>query len=226
MTKIWLSKSTYLRSLQCRKSLFLYKNFYQLRDKPTTDQLLRFEHGHQVGSLAQRLFPGGIDLKPASPKQWNKVIETTRQLIRNKQPIIYEAAFQYDGVMCAVDVLELTTNGWRINEVKSSTKYKDVFLEDMAVQYWIVSGNDVTVTDVRLIQPNPKSEDLISLNDFVLRSFLKEVTAMQGSVTQNVHKAKKILGYEMIPNITMSEHCNVPYTCDFKGFCFKQRKHY
>jgi len=44
-----LSKSQYIRGLQCHKSLWLHKP--KLRDKPNETQESLFETGHTVGGL-------------------------------------------------------------------------------------------------------------------------------------------------------------------------------
>ena len=54
-----LSKSQYIRGLQCHKSLWLYKNNPELRDTPDQAQESLFNAGYSVGELAKELFPGG-----------------------------------------------------------------------------------------------------------------------------------------------------------------------
>lgn len=64
MEKHILSKSTFIKGYHCLKSLYLYKNRIFLRDKITAEQRAKFKRGHEVGDLAQDLFPGGIDVSP------------------------------------------------------------------------------------------------------------------------------------------------------------------
>lgn len=61
MAKPILSNSTFLRGLQCEKSLWLYKHHYELKDVITPQQKAIFCQGTNVGVLAQKLFPGGVD---------------------------------------------------------------------------------------------------------------------------------------------------------------------
>ncbi len=53
-----LSKSQYIRGLQCHKSLWLYKNRPDLRTEPDQAQESLFNTGYEVGELAKQLFPG------------------------------------------------------------------------------------------------------------------------------------------------------------------------
>ena len=58
-----LSKSQYIRGLQCHKSLWLYKNRQELRDTPNQQSESKFNTGYQVGDLAKELFPNGVDIE-------------------------------------------------------------------------------------------------------------------------------------------------------------------
>jgi hypothetical protein len=57
-----LSKSRYLNGLQCPKYLWLATWRKELRNEfdETTEEILA--QGHQVGALAQELFPGGVEI--------------------------------------------------------------------------------------------------------------------------------------------------------------------
>ena len=56
----YLSKSLFLRGLQCYKSLYLDRRRPELRGEISYAQERLFESGKEVGRYAQRLFPGGI----------------------------------------------------------------------------------------------------------------------------------------------------------------------
>ena len=56
-----LSKSTFVRGLQCEKSLYLHKNNFNLKDTPSISLKTIFEQGTSIGLLAQHLFPNGVD---------------------------------------------------------------------------------------------------------------------------------------------------------------------
>ena len=61
MSKSRLSKSTFIRGLQCEKSLYLYKHHYKLKDPTPTSLQAVFDQGTNIGILAQELFPNGSD---------------------------------------------------------------------------------------------------------------------------------------------------------------------
>ena len=54
---------------------------------------------------------------------------------------LFEAAFQHEHVLVRANVLERLPDGaWRLAEVKSTTKLKDVFVLDVAVLLWVLRG--------------------------------------------------------------------------------------
>ena len=107
-----LSKSTFIRGVQCLKSLYLHKNRPFLRDKLAPEQLAKFRRGHEVGNLAWELFPGGVNCAPGHPTQFRKSLKLTKTLIEEGTPVMYEAGFQYDGVLIFLDILVKTAEGY------------------------------------------------------------------------------------------------------------------
>ena len=73
MSKSRLSKSTFIRGLQCEKSLYLYKHQYRLKDPTPSSLQAVFDQGTNIGILAQKLFPNGAD---ASPENHFKMVES------------------------------------------------------------------------------------------------------------------------------------------------------
>ena len=66
MAKHVLSKSSFIRGLQCHKSLYLNKYHQEVKDPLSLEQQQAFKRGHNVGDLAQNLFPGGVMAKTKS----------------------------------------------------------------------------------------------------------------------------------------------------------------
>ena len=112
MEKHLLSKSTFIRALQCMKSLYLYKNHYALRDPLSPEKLAIFKRGTNVGVLARKLFPGGIDASPSHPSKLPQAVIKTKELIGAGAEIIYEAAFQYEQVLVLLDILVKQNGKW------------------------------------------------------------------------------------------------------------------
>ena len=100
-----LSKSTFMMGLQCSRRLWMYKNKPELKQEISVSQQMIFAKGTNIGLLAQQLFPGGKDASPVDYFSYPAAIRQTHNWICNNETIIYEAAFQYDRVMAALDIL-------------------------------------------------------------------------------------------------------------------------
>jgi len=79
MEKYILSKSTFIRGTQCPKSLYLYKNFFNQRDKISAAQEAIFSRGTNVGVLARNIFPGGTDASPKSRLKFSESVLLTQK---------------------------------------------------------------------------------------------------------------------------------------------------
>ncbi len=221
-----LSKSTLIRSIQCQKSLYLYKNFYHLRDKISKEQQARFNRGHDIGALAQQLFPGGKDVSPKSPRLYNQSLLATEYLIQHEFPIIYEAAFRYNQVLVFLDILVFKNGKFYAYEVKSSRRITPTHIQDAAIQYQVITNAGIELENISIIyvnkeyQQNDESDlDLHQL--FLEQSVLQEVKGLQVKIEKVITEAKTTLQQDEIPFIEIGEHCDYPYNCDFKGFCKK-----
>ncbi len=218
-----LSKSTFLKGLQCHKALYLNRYQPNLRDEITADQQAVFDRGHDVGKLAQDLFPGGADSSPVN-KDYAGAVMRTSELIQGGEKVIYEAAFLYNGVLCLGDILVKGRRGWKLYEVKSSTGLKDVYLPDAAVQYYIMTGCGLKLTDISIVYLNNQyvRQGELNLKElFNIESVLDQVEGMQGVITEQVDVLKKILSRKQVPDIEIGPHCSDPYDCDFIGHCWE-----
>ncbi|MBT8196002.1 MAG: DUF2779 domain-containing protein, partial [Bacteroidia bacterium] len=219
-----LSKSTYVRSLQCQKSLYLYKNFYKDRDPTPINRQLIFNRGHKVGELAHQLFPGGIDVSPPSHFKWAQAAKQTSELISKGQKIIYEAAFIFEGILVAVDLLVHSKNGWKAYEVKSNLEVKEVHIRDASLQYYVITGCGIELNDFSVVHINRnfvKNGPIDVHQFFSITSVHGQCIKEQKAVKDNLLKAKQTLSLKEIPKINVGIHCYRPYDCDFYGTCWK-----
>src|ERR1035437_473412 len=131
-----ISKSSFIKGIQCDKQLYLYKYHYNLMDEISESQQVIFDRGHDVGDLAQQLFPGG-NKATEDPRKPAQAIERTTELIEVGVRVIYEAAFVFDEVLVIADIMVWDGEKWNIYEVKSSTKLSDTYYQDAAIQYYV-----------------------------------------------------------------------------------------
>lgn len=221
-----LSKSTFIRAKQCTKSLYLNKFHKELRDRISPEQLAIFRRGTNVGILARDLFPGGIDMSPKSPSQYQKkVAETAAAMLDHSVTVIYEAVFQYNDVLIMLDILVRNGDGWNAYEVKSSLKISETYVTDAALQYYVLLGSGINIIDFQLVYINSEYifNGELDLNElFTSISVIDTVKAKISEIETEVHQFKQVLSANKIPEIAIGTQCENPYPCDFKGFCWKK----
>lgn len=219
-----LSKSTYMRGLKCHKSLYLNKHHDELRDEPSAQLEAIFAQGTNVGLLAQQLFPGGVDVSPESFYDFTQSLADTKKAIANGETIIYEAAFLFDEVLCAIDILVKDEEGWKTYEVKSSTSVTETYIEDTALQYYVITNTGLPLVDMSVIHINNqyvKNGDLDIHQLFTTESVLNEIKPIQSNIPAIINDLKNTLQQNSIPDIDIGLHCSHPYDCDFIGHCWK-----
>jgi hypothetical protein len=218
-----LSKSTFLKGCQCPKALYLYKHQPQLRSKISEQQQAIFDRGTSVGELARQLFPGGTDASPETPFKYQESVLLTQNLIKNGVGIIYEAAFQYDGVLAAIDILVKKSGKWKAYEVKSSTEVKEVNIIDASLQYYVISNSGLTLSDISIIYINNeyvRQGELKIKELFTYESVIDIVQENQEFIEEKITELKKVISQKSVPKIDIGPHCTDPYTCDFKEHCW------
>lgn len=219
-----LSKSTFLYGCQCPKRLWLHKYKPEERDEMDETQAAVFQAGTDVGKLAEQLFPGGVDARPVDTFSYQQSVADTQRYIQEGKTIIYEAAFQFEGLLCAVDILVKEKNKWIAYEVKSTTSVKDYMYQDTAFQYYVISNSGLALQDFQIVHLNNQYIRKGGLDVHVLftKISLKEnILTLQEMIAQKAKELKAVVANkEQMPLIEVGEHCDKPYACDFQGFCF------
>ncbi len=225
MQKHTLSKSTFIKGMQCTKALYLSKHHKEYRAEISVSQQAIFAQGTSVGELAQQLFPGGVDCTPESYYNFQKAVVRTMEEIKKGTKIIYEAAFQFNGVLAALDILVKVKNGWKAYEVKSSTSISETYLLDAAIQYYAISNSSVDLKDISIVYINNQyvKDGPIDLQQlFNIESVKNDVLELLPGIPNQVALLKKVLKQKDIPVVDIGPHCNSPYTCDFTDHCWKK----
>jgi len=224
MEKHVLSKSTFIRGCQCEKSLYLNKEHPELRQEISEHLQAIFDRGHRIGELAQQLFPGGVNAKPSTPFLYQQSVKETREYIDADCEVIYEATFQYDGVLAALDILVKENDKWKAYEVKSSTSVSDTYKIDAAVQYYVITNSGIKPEDISIVYLNNEYERMGELDIhqlFRIESVSEDVRGLQDFVKNKIAELKSVLLKKEIPNIDIGLHCSTPYECDFISHCWK-----
>jgi predicted RecB family nuclease len=214
-----LSKTDYLAGLQCAKNLWLRINEADAEELGVGDeQEALFEQGRRVGVLARTYVPGGTLIEYPYYAVDEKLRATERALEEGVD-VIYEAAFAVDGQFVAVDILERTSEGFSVTEVKSSTKVKDEHLTELALQAHVLSRSGIEVTRLQVMHLNracayPNLENL-----FVREDVTEDVKPLIAKVEEHMRAHAEVLS-KSLPIVQIGPHCSAPNDCAFKNRCW------
>lgn len=223
-TRPGLSKSRYIAGSQCHLRLWYESYARELAAAPDESLQAVFDTGHEVGEMACRRYPGGHLVAHDHRQIPQAVAETRRVIDAGSAPALFEAAFEHAHVLIRADVLErLPDGGWRLIEVKSTTRLKEVFILDVAVQLWVLRGAGVDVRDAGVMTLNREyiydgvRLDLHAL--FHLHPVFDEACALLDTVGAQVREMRTMLAQPTAPDIAPGDHCFIPYECPFHAHC-------
>ena len=221
-----LSKSLYTRGIQCPKSLWLKKYMPDVLTPPDEAAQAVFETGNVVGDLACELFADGMEV-PFS-RNYDEMIAQTKEWLDEGMTNIYEATFEYNGILVMVDILHVTPDGVEIYEVKSSTSVKDIYLHDVSIQYYVLEslGFNVKSANVVHIDKTYVRGDELELDElFSTVDVTQDAVAMQENIPLILQEFENYLSDRVNePNIEIGKQCKNPYECDALHYCWRVQR--
>lgn len=176
-----LTKTDYTTGLKCGKKLWLSKHMPEEKSAPNRVAQRRMSVGTQIGQIAKGLYPGGITIRHWEIGNPAAALETA-ELMNAGTDVIFEATFMVDDLLARVDILTRDCDGWRINEVKSSSKYTPDHLPDVAFQASLLTRAGHTLSGASLICID--SSYIWEGGDWVVEKLLKSE-----DITEDVMKA-------------------------------------
>lgn len=222
-----LSKSQYIKGLQCPKRLWFYRHRKDLMPETDAATQARFDAGDEIGRLAQAYFPGGAEV---TDEYWNieKAVQATQQFIKDGHEIIYEATAIHpvDGSYSRIDILHKMpgTDEWDLIEVKSSTGVKDYHIDDMAFQYHVFyhAGYKIRRCQMMVIDNQYiRQGDIDPQQLFRLEDISGEVFAKQGEVEHLAAQYGYLLNRKTEPEAEIGARCFAPFECEYRHHCWR-----
>jgi predicted RecB family nuclease len=228
-----LSKSKFLAGLQCHKRVYLEIHHPNWATPPDPSLQAVLDMGTEIGTLARSLFRGGVLIEESYRQREAALAHTASVLADSSVPAIFEGAFDHDGVLVRVDILERVGGtdeeppSWRLIEVKSSSRVKDVHLDDLAIQSEVLQGAGITLSSTCLMHIDTtyvyegKEIDLHRL--FARKDVTDAVAKRRAAVPVQVAAMKSVLLRSEPPAVEPGHHCHSPYECPFWNHCTKDK---
>ena len=224
----YLSKSKLMSARQCLKRLHLEIHQPELKEISSLTEAA-FETGHRVGAVAQQIY--GADDAVFIPYEGglSHALKKTARLVKDGPEFpIFEATFEYNGVLVRVDALLPDGDGWRIVEVKASTSVKEEHAIDCAVQAWVFQGMGHQLNGIALAHVD---NNFVYEGDGDYQALLAEqdmaadVELLLPVVPDWVRDARDAAAGDE-PDIPVGQHCFRPYECPFISHCWPSDTEY
>jgi CRISPR/Cas system-associated exonuclease Cas4 (RecB family) len=201
---------------QCPKLLW-YSSRNQLPELSFYDQH-KFAQGRELEKYVKKLFPDGTDL--GNLEHCENIKETQNLISQSKT--IFEASMVYKNLFFKGDILECSSDGWNLYEIKASTEVKKEHIPDLAFQKFVCekSGINIKKCFIKYINKEYIKQNSIDPIDLVLKEDVTEKVNQVKNVEENSEEYIRIIEQGNPPEILISKNCNNPYECPLKKACW------
>ena len=207
-----LSKSKYIRGLQCDRALWLDVHNPRLT-KYTREQMQRFDRGREFEYAFKDTFPNGIDISAELKRNVDAYPERTAQLLDKEEEIdLFEAGFYYNDVLVLADVVHKRADGsLDIYEVKSGTALSETYIRDAALQHYVIS-NCRDIHSFSLVYND-------GTGGFLKEELSAALEERHDEIERNLTAMKAIALSTNEPDTPTGVHCLEPYGCPYLSHC-------
>ena len=152
----FISKTDYVRSLDCDKNLWLQKHKPELFDNEVLSEFAErlLEEGKLVDEASRNLF---ADARFINARGQDAVNQTADAISTKSQDILLQPAFSHEIFFAQCDVLRIInweTKECELFEVKASNQVKKEHIPDLSFQKIILEANGFNVSTVGVIHLN------------------------------------------------------------------------
>ena len=206
-----LSKSKYIRGLQCDRALWL-DVFNPRLARYTAEQMRRFDRGRDFEYAFKATFPDGIDISAELKRNVDAYPARTAELLDTGDGVsLFEAGFLYDDVLVLADVVQQRDDGTLdIYEVKSGTALSETYRRDAALQHYVIS-HCREINTFSIVYANPDG-------GFIKEELSATLQEQHEEIEKNIAAMKEILRHGE-PDTPTGQHCLEPYACPYQHYC-------
>ena len=212
-----ITKTDFMRGMQCRKMLWLDKHKPKLRVIPPEIQK-RLDAGNDFGDRAMGMFGDYEEMtvyRPGTQIPDTKAMAAkTAEHIERGTPVICEAAFIYYNNYCAVDILRKTEAGYDFYEVKNAPAVYDQFVWDAGFQYYILNRCKLKIGKIYIVTHGQDEE-----SPFVINDVTKQAKGYLKWIDDNLWDLNRMQKQREEVEVTPGEQCKKPYECWYYGYC-------
>ena len=213
-----LSKTEFMRGMQCPKQLWLDVHKPELKIIPERTQL-RLDRGNDFGDRARAMFGAFVEVTEYVPNtkflDKRKMVQNTKNAMRTGKENICEASFDYRGFFCAVDILHRVDGDiWELYEVKDSPAVGEQHIHDAAYQAWVLDKCGIQLDGVYVVYHYDDDVDPFEPVDVT-----EEAIEYAAVIEENVDRLLAVKNSVLEIEVSCGEHCDDPHECWYKNYC-------
>ena len=214
-----ITKTDFMRGMQCRKMLWLDKHKPSLRVIPPEIQE-RLDAGNDFGDRAMGMFGPYEEMTVYLPGKQipdkKAMIAKTQDALARGVEVICEAAFSNYNNYCAVDILRKTSSGYDFYEVKNASEVHDQFIKDAGFQYYIISRCGVKINHIFIVTHGPDEE-----NPFVPFEITSQAKEYYRWINEHIWDLNRMQKEKNEIQVEPGEQCTSPYECWYYDYCHR-----
>ncbi len=212
-----ITKTDFMRGMQCPKMLWLDKHKPSLRVIPPEVQA-RLDAGNEFGDRAMAMFGPYEEMtvyrKGTRIPDKKKMAENTAEHLRRGTPVICEAAFIDYNNYCAADILRKTDTGYDFYEVKNAPDVREQFIRDAGFQYYIMNRCGVRIGRIYIVTHGPDED-----NPFVCVEITEQAKSLAPWVNEHIWQLNRMQKQKEEVEAVPGEQCDCPYPCWYYDYC-------
>ena len=221
-----LTKSKYIRGLQCDRALWLDVHRPNLA-RYSAEQMRRFDRGRDFEQAVRDSFPNGHNISLDLGRNTSAYPEHTAKLLdENPEAVLFEAGFLYDDVLVLADIVCQRPDGsLDIFEIKSGSKLSDTYRRDAAIQHYVIA-HCRPLHSFNVIHANPPADNPGSSEQsnnsklpFTIVDLTDDLAVQSDTIAHNISIMKDIALDTKEPTTPTGQHCLEPYACPYQHYC-------
>ena len=214
-----ITKTDFMRGMQCPKMLWLDKHKPQMRVIPPEIQA-RLDAGNDFGDRAMGMFGPYEEMTVYRPgttiPDKKAMLANTEDALRRGVPVICEAAFSNYNNYCAADIIRKTEDGYDLYEVKNTAEVHDQFIRDAGFQYYIISRSGLRIGRIFIVIHGPEEE-----HPFVPVEVTKEAKSFYSWINDHIWDLNRMQKQAEEIETEPGEQCTNPYECWYYEYCHR-----
>ena len=212
-----ITKTDFMRGMQCRKMLWLDKHKPKLRVIPPEIQK-RLDAGNDFGDRAMSMFGDYEEMTVYRPgttiPDTRAMLAKTAEHIEKGTPVICEAAFINYNNYCAVDILRKTEAGYDFYEVKNTPVVYDQFVRDAGFQYYIINRCKIKIGNIYIVTHGDDES-----NPFVINDVTWKAKSYYRWINENIRDLNRMQKQPEEVLVEPGDQCLKPYECWYYEYC-------